>query len=96
MDEKKWKEENAGEGSRNQKEEKQPILEPFIGWTLGESLLHFLGFWCVMLVVVEYPQCTKSQCYDFAKYTVFLQEIKVKKTSENEHDTRNHTKLKYG
>lgn len=54
--EKKWGKEKK-ETCQDVKEEKQPILEPFVGWMIGKSFLHFLDFRSVMLVVVEYQQC---------------------------------------
>jgi len=59
MDEKEWKEKKTREGSQEVEEEKQPILEPFINRMIGKSILQFLDFRSVMLVVVKYPQCSK-------------------------------------
>ena len=52
--EKEW-DEKKGERNQDEKEEKQPIFKPFVGWMIGKSFIHFLDFRSVMLVVVEYP-----------------------------------------
>ncbi len=59
-DEKERKEEKTREGYQKVKEKKQPILEPFIDWMIGKSILQLLDFRSVTLVVVKCPQCYKS------------------------------------